>query len=95
MVKRGQARAVFVVSLVLKFLSSRVGTFFLCGWICLDSKWPFLRSFSELSLKEREGILQKWSRETLLLPLRVVFVLVKIITFFIFFSMVILLLSLD
>ncbi|KAH6766647.1 Long-chain fatty alcohol dehydrogenase family protein [Perilla frutescens var. hirtella] len=85
-VKRGLPKGVLIVSLVLKFLSSRVGTLLLCGWICLDWNWPFVHSFSELSLKKREAILRKWSRETLLLPLRIAFVLLKIIALFVYFS---------
>ncbi|KAL7151617.1 hypothetical protein ABFS83_04G043700 [Erythranthe nasuta] len=85
-VKRGVPKAVFIVSLVLKFLSSRLGTLVLCGYICLDKNWPFVRTFSELSLKKRESVLQNWSRQTLLLPLRIAFLLLKIITLFIFFS---------
>lgn len=84
--KRCLPKGVLIVSLVLKFLSSRVGTLLLCGWMCLDWKWPFVHSFSELSLKKREAVLQKWSRETLLLPLRVAFALLKIITLFVYFS---------
>ncbi|KAL7113136.1 hypothetical protein ACP275_04G044800 [Erythranthe tilingii] len=85
-VKRGVPKAVFIVSLVLKFLSSRLGTLVLCGYICFDKNWPFVRTFSELPLKKRESVLQNWSRQTLLLPLRIAFLLLKIITLFIFFS---------
>ncbi|XP_057798154.1 long-chain-alcohol oxidase FAO2-like [Salvia miltiorrhiza] len=87
MVKRAMPKGLLIVSLVLKFLSSRVGTLLLCGWICLDWKWPFVHSFSELSLKKREAILQKWSRATLLLPLRIAVMSLKIITLFVFFSL--------
>ncbi|KAK6164274.1 hypothetical protein DH2020_001138 [Rehmannia glutinosa] len=86
LVKRGIPKAVFIVSLVLKLLSSRLGTLLLCGFICLDLKWPFVHSFSELSLKKREAILQKWSRETFLLPLRISFLSLKVICLFVFFS---------
>ncbi|KAL0419737.1 UNVERIFIED_CONTAM: Long-chain-alcohol oxidase FAO2 [Sesamum radiatum] len=84
--EEGGPAAVFIVSLVLKFLSSRLGTLLLSGWICVDWKWPFVHSFSELSLKKREAILQKWSRETFLLPLRIAFLLLKIMCLFVFFS---------
>ncbi|KAK4482351.1 hypothetical protein RD792_009504 [Penstemon davidsonii] len=86
-VKRGMPKAVLIVRIVLKLLSSRVGTLLLCGCICLDQKWPFVHKFSELSLKKREAILQKWSRETLLIPLKIAFLLLKTVCFLIFFSL--------
>ncbi|KAG8389185.1 hypothetical protein BUALT_Bualt02G0202700 [Buddleja alternifolia] len=88
LVKRGSPKAVFIVSLVLKLLSSRLGTLLLCGFTCLDWKWPFVHKFAELSLKKRESILQRWCRETFLLPLRIVFVQLKVICFFVFFSLI-------
>ncbi|XP_022874490.1 long-chain-alcohol oxidase FAO2-like [Olea europaea var. sylvestris] len=87
LVKRGILKAVFIVSLVLKFLSTRLGTLLLCGHQCLDWKWPFVHKFSELPLKKREAILQKWSRGTFLLPLRTVFYLLKVTSFYTFFSL--------
>ncbi|KAE7997860.1 hypothetical protein FH972_002459 [Carpinus fangiana] len=85
-VKRGLPQAVFLVSLVLKMLSSRLGTLLLCGSLCFDRKWPFILNFSEISLEKREEILKKWSRERLLLPLRMLFVVFKIFCFYNFFS---------
>lgn len=93
MVKRGIPKAVLVVSLVLKLLSSRIGTLLLCGASSLDWKWPFLHKFSELSIKKREAILQKWSKGTLLLPLRTVFFMLKVTSFYTFFSLVIIIIS--
>ena len=89
MVKRGIPKAVVAVSLVLKLLSTRLGTLFLCGGASLDWRWPFIHKFSELSISKREGILKKWSRGTLLLPLRTVFFMLKVTCFFTFFSLVI------
>ncbi|XP_057798155.1 long-chain-alcohol oxidase FAO2-like [Salvia miltiorrhiza] len=86
-VKRGIPKAVVVVSLVLKLLSTRLGTLLLCGGASLDWKWPFLHKFSELSVSKREAILQKWSRGTLLLPLRTVFFMLKLTCFYTFFSL--------
>ncbi|KAK3028117.1 hypothetical protein RJ639_038978 [Escallonia herrerae] len=85
-VKRFLSEAVFLVSLVLKIISTRLGTLLLCGCACLNWRWPFVCKFSELSIKKREGILQKWSRETLLVPLRMVFVVLKIASLYIFYS---------
>ncbi|KAI4349366.1 hypothetical protein L6164_009959 [Bauhinia variegata] len=84
--KRGLREALFVMSLVLKILSFRLGTLLLCGRLCLDWKWPFIRKFSEISLEKREKILQNWSREKRLIPVRIVFVLIKIFFFYNFFS---------
>ncbi|CAN4093213.1 unnamed protein product [Withania somnifera] len=58
----------------------------LCGRVCLDKRWPFLHNFSELSLNNREALLQRWSRETFLILLRITFLLIKTICFLIFFS---------
>ncbi|KAM7496126.1 hypothetical protein LguiA_020540 [Lonicera macranthoides] len=85
LVSRGLPEAVFIVSLILKFLSTRLGTLLLCGYICLNWKWPFIHNFSELSLKKREVILQKWSRQSFL-PLRIAFATLKIICFYTFFT---------
>ncbi|KAI4301066.1 hypothetical protein L6164_034383 [Bauhinia variegata] len=84
--ERGLPEALFVVSLVLKILSFRLGTLLLCGRLCLDWKWPYIHKFSEISLEKREQIIQNWSREKRLTPIRIVFVLIKLICFYNFFS---------
>ncbi|KAI9119103.1 hypothetical protein K1719_009778 [Acacia pycnantha] len=86
--KRIQPEAQFVVSLILRILSFRLGTLLLCGKIALDRKWPFVLKFSELSIDKRELILQNWSREKRLVPLRIAFLIIKIIFFYNFFSRV-------
>lgn len=84
--KRILPEAQFVVSSFLRILSFRLGTLLLCGSIAFDRKWPFLHKFSELSLDKREQILQKWSREKRLVPLRIAFVIIKVVFFYNFFS---------
>ncbi|XP_030454854.1 long-chain-alcohol oxidase FAO2-like [Syzygium oleosum] len=86
MVKRGQHKAVFVVSLVLKILSYRLGTLLLCGFLCLDWRWPFVHKFQEMPLERREIVLNRWSRQKKLIPLKVAFATVKLLCLFIFFS---------
>ncbi|PSR89785.1 Long-chain-alcohol oxidase [Actinidia chinensis var. chinensis] len=86
LVKRCLQEAVVLVSIVLKILSTRLGTLLLCGYLCFDWKWPFIHNFSEMSLGKRECVLQKWSRETFFFPLRLVFLVIKILCFFAFFS---------
>ncbi|KAL9397877.1 hypothetical protein Peur_012130 [Populus x canadensis] len=78
MVKSGAPEAVLLVRLVLKFLSCRSGTLLLCGFICLDWKWPLIHKFSEISAERREEILRKWSRQQYLTPFRVVFGVIKL-----------------
>ncbi|CAN1270322.1 Long-chain-alcohol oxidase FAO2 [Linum perenne] len=88
MVKRGLSEGVLAVKLILKLLSFRLGTLLLCGFCCLDWKWPFIHSFSEISIEKRQILLRKWSEEKLFVPLRVVFVFIKFFFLFIFFSRV-------
>ncbi|GMH20470.1 hypothetical protein Nepgr_022311 [Nepenthes gracilis] len=87
--KRAKAalpESMVLTKLVLTLLSTRLGTLLLCGSVCLDWKWPFVHSFCEMSLEKRETALKKWSRETLFTPLRVVFLLVKAASSFVFFT---------
>ncbi|KDP26499.1 hypothetical protein JCGZ_17657 [Jatropha curcas] len=86
MVKRGLPEIVKVVKSVLKVLSFRLGTLLLCGFICFDWNWPFFHKFSELSVKKREEILLKWSRQKYIFPLRAAFVAVRIFCLYTFFS---------
>lgn len=87
-VTRALPQAVTLVSTVLKVLSFRLGTLLLCGRLCLDWKWPFIHKFSEMPLENREEVLKKWSKEKRLIPLRLVFVLIKLFCFYTFFSRV-------
>ncbi|XP_030532752.1 long-chain-alcohol oxidase FAO2-like [Rhodamnia argentea] len=84
--KRAQGQVVATVSLVLKMLSFRLGTLVLCGGSCLSPTWPFVRSFSEMPVESRERVLKNWSRQTFVVPLRVVFVMIKLYCLFIFYT---------
>ncbi|KAK7336889.1 hypothetical protein VNO77_17440 [Canavalia gladiata] len=84
--KRGVKEGLSLVSWVLWMLSFRFGTLLLCGSLCLEWKWPFILKFSEISLDKREQLLKKWSREKRWVPLRIVFVLIKLVCFYNFFS---------
>nr|XP_018624552.1 long-chain-alcohol oxidase FAO2 isoform X2 [Nicotiana tomentosiformis] len=86
LVKRSNPEAMLIIRIVVFLLSTRLGSLVLCGRVCLDKRWPFVHNFSELSLKQRESLLQRWSRESFLLPLRITFLLIKTMCFFIFFS---------
>ncbi|KAL7598027.1 hypothetical protein Lser_V15G27078 [Lactuca serriola] len=88
MMKRYPPEAVFLVKLILMLLSTKLGTLLVCGSICFDTKWPFIHSFHDLNLNKREKILQKWSNTyTSYIPLRLVFLVLKLMVFYIFFSL--------
>ncbi|KAA0037980.1 long-chain-alcohol oxidase FAO2-like [Cucumis melo var. makuwa] len=88
LVERANPKAVFLVKLVLRLLSFRIGTLLLCGNVCFDWRWPFFLKFSEISLEKREQILKNWSmahhKYTVLL--RMTFMIIKIFCCFKFFS---------
>ncbi|KAK9287997.1 hypothetical protein L1049_016442 [Liquidambar formosana] len=80
--------AVIVVRIVLWALSTRLGTLMLCGFFCLGEEWPFINNFSSISLEKREKIMQKWLRITFPVSLRLVFVYIKSLCLYCFFSQV-------
>ncbi|KAL5781666.1 hypothetical protein ACOSP7_006695 [Xanthoceras sorbifolium] len=88
LVKRALIEAVILVRLVLLLLSTRLGTLLLCGSLCLDDKWPFINNFSRISSEKRERILQKWFKSCFFTPIRVVFVYIRLVCLFVFFSRV-------
>ncbi|KAL8124140.1 hypothetical protein AgCh_011955 [Apium graveolens] len=45
-------------------VKSRLGTFLLCGSLCLGDKVPYLKMFSSVSLEKRERVVQKWLRNS-------------------------------
>ncbi|KAK9057390.1 hypothetical protein SSX86_022225 [Deinandra increscens subsp. villosa] len=88
MVRRYPADAMLLLKIVMILLSTKLGTLLICGSICLDTKWPFIHSFPDLSLNKREKILQKWSNTyKSFIPIRVVFMMVKLMSSYIFFSL--------
>ncbi|XP_059632327.1 long-chain-alcohol oxidase FAO1 [Cornus florida] len=86
--KRGFLEAVILVRVVLRVLSTRLGTLLLCGSLCFTDKWPFLNNFSHISLDKREQIIQRCFRNWLLMPIRLGFVLLKLVCLLVFFSQV-------
>ncbi|KAM7253834.1 hypothetical protein ACFE04_031516 [Oxalis oulophora] len=74
-----------LVSIALKMLSFKLGTLLLCGRLCIDWKWPFIHSFYELPLERREEIVKTWSKSRFL-PIRGIFVIIKLFAFYTYFS---------
>ncbi|KAK9733775.1 hypothetical protein RND81_04G091400 [Saponaria officinalis] len=86
-VKRGVPEAAMLIKIVLKLLSTRIGTLLLCGFMCVDRRrWPFIYSFSEMTVDKREKLLRRWSKESYFTSLRIVFFIVKVVCCFVFFS---------
>ncbi|KAF7153796.1 hypothetical protein RHSIM_Rhsim01G0091000 [Rhododendron simsii] len=87
--KRTSFEAVILVRVVLTIISTRLGTLLLCGSLCFGDRWPFINKFSQISLEKRERIIQRWFRHYwLFTPIRLVFVLIKILCLYVFFSQV-------
>ncbi|CAA7390514.1 unnamed protein product [Spirodela intermedia] len=86
LIGKGLSEGTYLMKAVLWALSTRLGTLTLCRLVCLSGEFPFVHRFSELPLRKREKLLQRWSRETFFRPLRLVFLLVKILALYNFFS---------
>ncbi|XP_020237754.1 long-chain-alcohol oxidase FAO1 [Cajanus cajan] len=86
LIKRALKEAVILLRVILWMLSTRLGTLLLCGTLCLSKKWPFIHSFSNISLENREKVLQKWFKHRFLTPIRLAFLYIKVLCLFVFFS---------
>ncbi|XP_058184081.1 long-chain-alcohol oxidase FAO1-like [Rhododendron vialii] len=86
--KRTPFGAVILVKVVLTIISTRLGTLLLCGSLCFGGRWPFINKFSQISLEKRERVIQRWFRRWLFTPIRLVFVLIKMLCLYVFFSQV-------
>ncbi|KAE9616934.1 hypothetical protein Lal_00034831 [Lupinus albus] len=87
--KRALTEAVILVRVVLWLLATRLGTFLLCGFLCLGEKWPYINNFSNMSLEKREKVMQGWlNHSRFLTPIRLAFGYIKILCLFVFFSRV-------
>ncbi|KAK9665773.1 hypothetical protein RND81_14G135100 [Saponaria officinalis] len=80
--------AVILVRVILWLLSTRLGTFLLCGSLCFGKKWPYITNFTHLPTAKREKILQNWSTHSFLSPLRLVFYFLKCLCLYFVFALV-------
>nr|GMD75465.1 long-chain-alcohol oxidase FAO1-like [Ipomoea batatas] len=83
--KRGFFEAVILVRGLFKLLSTRLGTFLLCGFLCLGEKWPYVNKFSDIPVEKRVTVIQRWYKHSLLTPVRLAFVFVKFLCLYVFF----------
>ncbi|XP_037497007.1 long-chain-alcohol oxidase FAO4A isoform X3 [Jatropha curcas] len=77
----------WLIRVVLWMLSTRVGTFILCGLLSISTHFPFFLKFSQIHLHKREKILHSWSLSFFSL-LRMLFKTVKLLCLLVFFSQV-------
>ncbi|BFI25674.1 long-chain-alcohol oxidase [Marchantia polymorpha subsp. ruderalis] len=71
----------------LWLLSTYLGTFAMCGLLCLSSRFPFVHRFPDMSLAKREMVLLKWAHSRIP-SLQKIFKLCKGYTLFCFYSKV-------
>jgi long-chain-alcohol oxidase len=89
MSKMSLPEALALVRTVLWLLSTRLGSLALCrAAMCLSWPFPFVRRFVELPQERREGAMRSWSRQTMLPPLRMFFLVTKVFCLYVFYSMV-------
>ncbi|KAF8692880.1 hypothetical protein HU200_039237 [Digitaria exilis] len=86
MSRRCLPEALALVRTVLWLLGTRLGSLALCGSRCLSWRFPFVLRFAELPLEQREGAVRRWSRQTLLPPLRMFFLITKVFCLYVFYS---------
>ncbi|RLM79250.1 long-chain-alcohol oxidase FAO2-like [Panicum miliaceum] len=87
MSRRCLPEALALVRAVLWLLGTRLGSLALCGASrCLSWRFPFVRRFAELPLEHREAAVRRWSRQVLLLPLRMFFLITKVFCLYVFYS---------
>ncbi|KAK3154657.1 hypothetical protein QOZ80_2BG0193490 [Eleusine coracana subsp. coracana] len=79
--------ALALVRTVLWLLGTRLGSLALCGALCLSWRFPFVRGFTEMPVEDREGAMRRWSRQTVLPPLRMFFLVTKVFCLYVFYSM--------
>ncbi|KAL5225455.1 hypothetical protein ABZP36_012094 [Zizania latifolia] len=88
MVNRCAWEAVALVTVVLWFLSTRVGTLALCGGLCISGRFPYVSRFADMPPERREAALRRWNTTRWLFPLKITFTVIKIICHFVFYSTV-------
>uniref|UniRef100_A0A0D9XKJ4 Long-chain-alcohol oxidase n=1 Tax=Leersia perrieri TaxID=77586 RepID=A0A0D9XKJ4_9ORYZ len=81
--------AVALTWVVLWMLTTRVGTLLLCGGECVAPGELFVRRFADMPAARREAALRRWSAAPWWkFPLRIAFGIVKILSHYVFYSMV-------
>jgi long-chain-alcohol oxidase len=82
-----------LMRVILWMLSTRVGTLALCGRLCLcfsdnGKFFPFVCKFADMPVKRREQVLKRWSKARWLFPLKITFLIAKLLSHYSFYTMV-------
>ncbi|PAN46911.1 hypothetical protein PAHAL_9G224100 [Panicum hallii] len=80
--------ATLLMRVVLWILSTKVGTLALCGWLCISGRFPYVSKFADMPVERREEVLKRWNKARWLFPLKVTFVIIKILSHYSFYTMV-------
>jgi long-chain-alcohol oxidase len=90
MVTRCVWEAMLLMRVILWMLSTRVGTLALCGRLCFsgNGKFPFVSKFADMPVERREQALKRWSKARWLFPLKITFLITKLLSHYSFYTMV-------
>lgn len=77
-----------LVNVVLCILSTRVGTLALCGRLCMSGKFPYVLKFADMPVERREEALARWNKARWLFPLKITFVVIKVLSHYAFYMRV-------
>lgn len=77
----------WLATLALWLLSTRIGTVILCGKASLSRNFPYLHKFSEISQGKREEIIMSWAKSWFFL-FRLLFKAAKVLVPLAFFTQV-------
>lgn len=85
--------AVVLVNVVLWILSTKLGTLALCGRLCICASGgkfvlPYVRKFADLPVERREEALTQWNKTRWLFPLKITFMVIKVLSHYAFYTMV-------
>lgn len=82
-----------LVRIILWILATRVGTLALCGRRCVSGEFPYVRRFADMPVERREAALKRWNATRWLVPLKIIFALIKVLCHFVFYTAVMLILT--
>ncbi|CAL4925426.1 unnamed protein product [Urochloa decumbens] len=80
--------AMLLLRVILWILSTKLGTLVLCGRLCISGKFPYISKFADMPVQQQEEALKSWNKTRWFFPLKVTFVITKLISHYAFYTMV-------